>query len=42
MLCPVVVPDRNGTFIEEVRYLNHVNRFRKFPLVAAAIHRFNR
>ena len=33
--------DRDGTIAEEVGYLNHVSRFRMFPYVAAAIHRFN-
>ncbi len=33
--------DRDGTISEEVGYLNHASRFRMFPYVAAAIHRFN-
>lgn len=33
--------DRDGTIAEEVGYLNHVSRFRMFPLVAAALRRLN-
>ena len=38
---PAVFLDRDGTIAEEVGYLNHANRFRMFPFVAAAIHRLN-
>jgi D-glycero-D-manno-heptose 1,7-bisphosphate phosphatase len=41
LLRPAVFLDRDGTISEEVGYLNHASRFRMFPFVAAAIHRFN-
>jgi D-glycero-D-manno-heptose 1,7-bisphosphate phosphatase len=40
-LRPAVFIDRDGTISEEVGYLNHVSRFRMFPIVAAAIRRLN-
>jgi D-glycero-D-manno-heptose 1,7-bisphosphate phosphatase len=40
-LRPAVFLDRDGTIAEEVGYLNHVNRFRMFPFVPAAIRRLN-
>ncbi|HTT33247.1 MAG TPA: D-glycero-beta-D-manno-heptose 1,7-bisphosphate 7-phosphatase [Methylomirabilota bacterium] len=40
-LRPAVFLDRDGTIAEEVGYLNHINRFRIFPFVAAAIRRLN-
>jgi D-glycero-D-manno-heptose 1,7-bisphosphate phosphatase len=40
-LRPAVFLDRDGTIAEEVGYLNHPNRFRIFPFVAAAICRLN-
>lgn len=37
-----VFVDRDGTLCEEVGYLNHINRFRMFPFVAAAVQRLNK
>jgi D-glycero-D-manno-heptose 1,7-bisphosphate phosphatase len=33
--------DRDGTLVEEVGYLNHVNRFRMFPFAGPSIGRLN-
>ena len=35
-LRPAVFLDRDGTIAEEVGYLNHLGRFRMFPLVPEA------
>jgi len=41
LLRAAVFLDRDGTICEEVGYLNHVSRFRLFPLVAGALRRLN-
>jgi D-glycero-D-manno-heptose 1,7-bisphosphate phosphatase len=38
---PAVFLDRDGTIVEEVGYLNHIDRFRMFPFAGAAIGRLN-
>jgi D-glycero-D-manno-heptose 1,7-bisphosphate phosphatase len=40
-LRPAVFLDRDGTIADEVGYLNHIDRFRMFPFVGAAIRRLN-